>query len=109
MVYIKSLYDGMNNRSTKRGNKKIIKRLLTYDDLIECIKKHGNKCAITGAPLAWGSKLYNSGSFDRIDSDGDYTPQNIQPVLLHVNYLKGDDLSNDQCLAIMEALRDHAV
>ena len=58
-------------------------------------KQQGGKCAISGLRMthtyARRSKLrkVRNASIDRIDSDGHYTPENVQLVCVRVNIMKG--------------------
>jgi hypothetical protein len=68
------------------------------DDLLELWFKQAGCCAITGLELNWksvgaagrGNKAHFSPSVDRIDSRGNYVPDNIQIVANVVNRMKGD-------------------
>lgn len=66
---------------------------LTYEDIDRVF---GARCAVTGLPFDMGDqrtggRLHNMNlpSLDRINSKRDYTPGNIQVVLLWVNAAKG--------------------
>jgi|GEM_PF-3567783 len=68
------------------------------DDLLGQWFKQGGYCAITGLELNWksvgkagrGNKAHFAPSVDRIDSRGNYVPDNIQIVAQVVNLMKGD-------------------
>lgn len=73
-------------------------------DLLQNIQN--NKCAITGVPIKFteDTKIYETPSLDRIDSSKGYTKDNVQWVMLGVNYMKlnhsGDDLNKALSLIV---------
>ena len=58
---------------------------ITLEDLRAKLKAQGNRCALSGLPLT-----EQMASPDRINSDLGYTPENIQLVLMDLNYMKND-------------------
>jgi len=73
---------------------------LTLKFIEELFKKQGGKCALTNVPLKVNSKgdctkLYETASLDRIDSNIGYTKDNVQWVLLGINYMKKNYLEED--------------
>lgn len=80
--------------SIKKG---AVKRKKEFDldvkFLEELYLKQNGKCAITNVPIEVKHKnditvLYNSASLDRIDSSKGYTEDNVQWVMLGINYMK---------------------
>ena len=61
-------------------------------------------CTDCSKELAWyseGGKKFESASFDRIDSDGDYTKENVRIVCSQCNTQK-NDLPVDEWVALLE-------
>lgn len=65
--------------------------LLTMDILADCMERQHNCCALTGWHIRFPD-LREQGvghaSVDRINSDGDYTPDNIQLLDKRINMMK---------------------
>lgn len=62
--------------------------------LREKMGEQEDRCALTGLPLGYDSECHDSemlASLDRIDSDGHYTPDNVQIVCRFMNRWKGAD------------------
>lgn len=61
------------------------------DDLANCMESQQNRCALTGWDIYF-PEIRDSGegqaSVDRIDSAGDYTPDNIQLLDSRINMMK---------------------
>lgn len=65
--------------------------------------KQNDICQLTGVPVTWEPKKWNTGSIDRIDSSRGYTLDNIQIVLWPINMMK-NDLTNDEALDIINLI-----
>lgn len=62
--------------------------------LLRMMGEQEDRCALTGLPFAYpgeGDDLQMRPSLDRIDSDGHYTPDNVQVVVRFINRWKGAD------------------
>lgn len=93
-------YKGLNNTflsrlkyhdNLYRGNYKIIVVSLTIEDLYNKLVEQNFKCALSGLDLDVLNlpDIYQSNaSIDRIDSCGNYTPNNIQWVHKDINRMK---------------------
>lgn len=60
----------------------------------ELLERQENRCAITNLPLQFAGDCEDEerlASLDRIDSNGDYAPNNLQVVCRFVNRWKSDD------------------
>ena len=100
--YIKSKRDvGMMHNS--QPSRREIKCEVSFPDLLAICKAAKNKCAISGCAVVWKPNQWNSGSFDRIDSDKGYTIDNIQVVLICINRLKLE-MTTDQCRSVLKKL-----
>jgi hypothetical protein len=74
---------------------------ISIEDIQNCLEKQNHKCALTG----WDVSFKDNASVDRIDSDKDYTVDNIQIVDKRVNMLKRDfdqDFFIKVCKAVAE-------
>jgi len=74
---------------------------ITIEDIQEKYEQQDMCCALTGIPVLFGMNA----SVDRIDSEKDYTKDNIQIVLNVVNIMKRDipeDLFIMLCKAVAE-------
>lgn len=69
-----------------RHRNKDIKCYLSLEDLQEVWSKQEGLCALSGLPIV----IKRTASVDRIDSDGDYTIDNVQFVHKDINKLKMD-------------------
>lgn len=96
----------------KRAEKKKLEFDLTEEfikDLLEV--KQNNKCAITGCPIKVKSKnkesfLYETASLDRIDSSKGYTKDNVNWVMLGINYMK-IDCSVEELIKTLDLIKEH--
>jgi hypothetical protein len=87
-VYLRSLRGGAISRGIFFG--------LDKDDLLGLFIKQEGRCNLTGHPMSWqsrgkqgkGNRAPAAPSVDRIDSDKDYTLDNVQMVLQVVNTMK---------------------
>ena len=76
--------------------------------LREKMGEQEDRCALTGLPLGYDKECEDKemwASLDRIDSDGHYTPDNVQLVCRFINRWKGAD---DDALVrrLLVAVRD---
>lgn len=74
---------------------------ITLEDIQEKYEQQDMRCALTGLPVLFGMNA----SVDRIDSEKDYTKDNIQVVLSVINIMKRDipeDLFIVLCKAVAE-------
>lgn len=80
------------------------------DFVAEMMDKQGGKCALTGWEIFLSNKRgQNTASIDRIDSDGDYTKDNVQLVHKLVNRCKLNNSEHDFyviCRAVTEFRKD---
>ena len=87
----------LKNGAKQRG----LKFEITIEDIQEKYEQQDMRCALTGIPVLFGMNA----SVDRIDSEKDYTKDNIQIVLNVVNIMKRDipeDLFIMLCKAVAE-------
>jgi hypothetical protein len=66
-----------------------------------------DRCALTGLPLGYDGECEDKemlASLDRIDSDGHYTPDNVQIVCRFINRWKGAD-GDELARRLISALR----
>ena len=87
----------LKNGAKQRG----LKFEITIEDIQEKYEQQHYCCALTGIPVLFGMNA----SVDRIDSEKDYTKDNIQIVLNVVNIMKRDipeDLFIMLCKAVAE-------
>ncbi len=87
------MIDSAKDRSLKKRRE----CRLTREDLWKQNLKQGGRCAYSGAPLNWRTnpeiayeRPSDRVSLDMVDSDGDYTVDNIQLVTDAVNKAKRD-------------------
>lgn len=95
------------NRKTAREWK------ITLDDVADIWESQNHHCALSGMPLEFKTtpgKHYTSGqpSLDRIDSNGDYTKDNIQIVDSRVNVMK-NKLSQDEFIGICKLISSNFI
>lgn len=104
--FIKRLYKDIINNNKKRA--KPIKCLITTQDIKDLYDKQNSLCALTNQKLTTDTYTVKGNqhiinkfniSVDRIDSNKDYTKDNIQLVGAIINRIKSD-LSNEQFLDI---------
>lgn len=74
-----------------RKRTKNIQCFLTMEDIYQKLVEQDFKCAFTGIPLnvMYVYKEDSNASIDRIDSNGDYTKDNIQFIYKPLNWVKG--------------------
>ena len=85
-----AMYRDMATRHKKytHSPKRIIKRLVTRDELNTLRKECQDKCAFTNIQVIWSPRKFNTASWDRIDSSKDYTKDNIQLTIWPINRLE---------------------
>lgn len=88
--------------STLKGRAKKKKVDFNLDAVFieELLNKQNYKCAITGVSIILrhsyqGTTIYDSASLDRIDSTKGYMKDNVQWVVLGINYMKMDYSENE--------------
>lgn len=94
------------NDIKKRVKKKNFNFDLDYDFLKNLLEvKQNNKCAITNVNIKFGDEtiLYETPSLDRIDSNKGYTKDNVQWVMLGINYMKMK-FSNDDLIKTLDLI-----
>jgi transcription initiation factor TFIIIB Brf1 subunit/transcription initiation factor TFIIB len=62
---------------------------VTPDDLFVIYQKQDGRCALTGEMMTHDYGLPTNISIDRINSSGNYEPQNIQLVCARINMMRG--------------------
>jgi hypothetical protein len=100
----KSYLCKIRTHAKRRG----IKVDLSMKFLWKLLVEQEHKCALTGLPIfptQAGHKYYHSGtaSLDRIDSEKDYTEDNVQWVHKDVNFMK-QDLKLERFLELCELI-----
>ena len=68
---------------------------ISIDDVLDCLYKQNNKCALSGVEFS----IDNKPSLDRINSNLGYTKDNIQLLLKEVNIMKSN-LDQDKFLEL---------
>lgn len=89
------------NCMTRRN---IIRRI-TREDLHRLREKYQDRCALTGIRVTWEPNQITTASWDRIDSEGNYTMDNIQLTSWPVNAMKGPHL-NDDAIGMIGQIRE---
>jgi len=72
------------------ASRKNIRFDLTEEDLMSLWEKQNGICPYTNLPLTPRGNQINTVSLDRIDSNGDYEPNNVQLVCVAINRMKLD-------------------
>lgn len=83
---------------------------LTLRDVADTFEKQEFRCIFTGRDVRFptvGTYRDGEASIDRIDSDGPYSPDNIQIVSKHVNYMKMR-LSNDEFVQLCKEIAENS-
>jgi hypothetical protein len=75
-------------------------------DLLE--NKQNNRCAITNAKIKFDdkTKLYETPSLDRIDNNKGYTKDNVQWVMLGINYMKMK-FTNEDLIKTLDIIKEN--
>lgn len=82
---------GYNNSSFLKGKQKTYELTITMEEAWKLFEKQNKKCALSGLPLEFPKDRNPHGgtaSLDRIDSNGNYTTDNVQWVHKDINRLK---------------------
>lgn len=77
---------------------------ITHNQIFELYLKQNGKCALTGQVLTCNKTMCDI-SIDRINSNGHYTPDNVQLVTDSANKRKGD-LSNTELISWSQTIRN---
>lgn len=93
-----------------RAKKKKVDFNLDAEFLKDLIISQDYKCAVTGVPLILrhsyeGTTIYDSASLDRIDNSKGYTKDNVQWVVLGINYMKMD-YSQDEVYELINRIKN---
>ena len=90
--FLKGRYHAIHRRDLKKE--------IELDQLMDMWHAQKGLCAVTGIPMTWGydyegdqqnnSRRHTNVSIDRIDSDGDYTQDNIRLVCARVNMMRNN-------------------
>jgi hypothetical protein len=81
------------------GKRKKVNCFITVEHLHDVWQRQEGLCAYTKLPLSSEAHQLNTVSLDRIDSDKDYTAENIQLVCVPINRMKLD-YSEDQFIQL---------
>jgi len=111
---INTMFNQIKYRALKKYNKMYKDNQLTIkpsefkldfdkEYLNELRLKSGDRCALTNVELSWEPNQLNTASIDRIDSSKNYTKDNIQIILLYVNFMK-QKISNEKTKQIIDDL-----
>lgn len=84
------------------------------DDLLGLYLQQDRRCALTGLEMDWrakggagrGKRALTAPSVDRIDSQGNYTLDNIQIVMNAINVMKSD-MTTEQFILLCEQVSAH--
>ena len=87
--------------------RKKIKCFVTVKDLHDIWQKQNGLCAYTKLPLTSQAHQLNTVSLDRIDSDKDYTADNIQLVCVPINRMKLD-MTEDQFIKLCQLVAQNS-
>lgn len=99
--------NGHNNSHFLKGRKKTYKLTITMEQAWQLFEKQEYRCALSGLPLSFPKDRNPHGgtaSLDRINSDGNYTLDNVQWVHKDINRLKNafnQDYFIELCKAIV--------
>ena len=95
-------------QSAKRRD---LRLFVSIEFLWELYEQQERQCALSGLPIAFGRVHYpheTTASLDRIDSNLEYTPQNVQWVHKAINRLK-HKLEQGYFIALCKAVAAHRV
>lgn len=109
-------WSGVMPRINANARSRGILVAIDKDDLLGLYLKQDGRCALTGLEMDWrtkgslgrGQRAMRAPSVDRIDSNGNYTLDNIHIVLNVVNVMK-NDLSTDQFVMLCEQVVAHRI
>lgn len=87
--------------------RKKVKCFVTVEDLHGIWQKQNGLCAYTKLPLTSQAHQLNTVSLDRIDSDKDYTVDNIQLVCVPINRMKLD-MTEDQFIKFCQLVAQNS-
>jgi len=111
MIRNARLADGMSGTISRVLRKRKKVRFGNNENFQEFLKmkirEQNGKCALTGIPLQFRGEHTNKNflcSLDRIDSDGDYEPVNLQVVCRFINRWKSDS-DNDEFKSLISLIR----
>lgn len=102
----RTAFTNLRGKVKRRGKRKFLlgeagtPEAEAYIKYLETIT-HCTDCSKELVWFSWGRNNLDSASFDRIDSDGDYTKENVRIVCMHCNAQK-NDLPIDEWVAVLE-------
>ncbi len=123
---VRSFIEGRHKSKLHRGSKSIQMDVI-LDDFINIYQKSGGKCALSGIDLTtinmphrhgfmsqsrvvrgpiYRREKFNNISFDRIDSRGSYSIDNLQVVCSFINIMK-NDMSQETFLGFCRDVTSH--
>jgi DNA-binding CsgD family transcriptional regulator len=83
-IFLRIIWKSVPNPGQRNGRHSH-KKLINTEYLIGLYKKQNGLCALTGIPMLHHFKSPMSISIDRINSDGEYEPGNVQLVCQFIN------------------------
>jgi hypothetical protein len=111
--FIKKIFRDLIKNAKKRSKQMEVH--ITINDIVTLYKKQKGLCALTGIKMTHNGYIYNSDqyiinnwniSIDRINSNKDYTKDNIQLVCAIVNRMKVD-LSDDNFVKLCGLINNY--
>lgn len=98
--------NGYNNSNFLKGRQKTYKLTITMEEAWRLFEQQNRRCALSGMPLEFPKDRNPHGgttSLDRIDSNGDYTLDNVQWVHKDINRLK-NTFDQDYFISLCKAI-----
>jgi len=94
-----------------KGNRRVKQLIVTMEQAWQMFLEQNRKCALSGIELTFPKKHKDkdwTASLDRIDSDKDYTLDNIQWVHKHINIMK-NKFNQDYFLEICQKISQNLI